>query len=144
MIRKNILILTLVNFFILLHSCECVVKPNCNGDFRFKILDKITGQNLVQGPGAKYSLDSIKILPGRDTIPPAFVYAVENILICSLNGPGDTLYLRLNASDTDTLLLSFEHIRRSLCCQSGSRAVTGVNFNGIQTRQDSLAFILQK
>ena len=128
----------------LLHSCECVVKPNCNGEFNFKIIDKVTRKDLVQGSGAKYTLDSIKVLPTRDTIPPSFVYALQNILVCSLNGPADTLYLELNASDTDTLLLSFRNTKRTLCCPSGGRVVTGVNFNGTQTRQDSLVFILEK
>ena len=90
-IKRNILILTIIKLVTLLHGCECVSKPNCNGDFNFKIIDGITRKDLVQGPDAKYTLDSIKVLPTRDSIPPSFVYALQNFLICSLNGLADTI-----------------------------------------------------
>src|SRR5665647_1620394 len=96
---------------VFLQSCECVVKPPCNGEFRFKVVDRLTNQDLVFGPNARYSVDSIRMVNTNDTIPRSSVFQTQNHLYCLINGPGDTLYLKLNAADTDTLLLSFRNTR---------------------------------
>ena len=143
-IKKIVVFVVIICSVVFVQSCECVVKPPCNGEFSFKVVNRATHQDLVFGPNAVYSVDSIKMLNTNDTIPPSFVTQGFNHLDCYINGTGDTLYLKLNASDIDTLLLSFRNTRHTTCCPSGGRVVTGIRFNNIQTQQDSSVFILEK
>lgn len=132
---------------ILIIGCECVAThPNCNGNFYFVLLDKSTGRDLIQGTDVKYKLDSITAHAGSDsTVYPIHIIPVtENRLGCELNGSSDTLYLKLNDSDTDTLLLSFRNERRTKCCAAGSRIVTDIKYNGKATASENGAFILKK
>ena len=133
-----------IGTLVLMQSCECVVKPPCNGEFSFKVVDKISHEDLVFGPGSRYNPDSIKVLNTNDSIPTSFVQATQNRLYCYINGPGDTLYLKLSATETDTLLLSFRTTKRTTCCPSGGRDITQIRFNNLQTKQDSLAFVFEK
>lgn len=145
--RRYISILVITSLTTLLYSCECVVKPNCNGDFNFILRDKTTKRDLIQGPNAIYSLNTIKIISGTDTTQyssPIEARQDLGILICHINGSSDTLYMKLNTSDIDTLLVSFRHVKRNLCCPSGSRAITGIIFNDVQTNQENGTFILEK
>ncbi len=143
-IKKIVVLLIMFGGVALVQSCECVVKPPCNGEFSFKVVDRVSHKDLVFGADPRYSLDSIKMMNTNDTIPQSFVDHLQNRLSCYITGPGDTLYLKLNATDTDTLLLSFRSVKRNTCCPSGSRAVTGIRFNNIQAPQDSLVFIFAK
>ncbi len=136
----------LVILVTLLNSCECVVKPNCNGGFYFVLQDKVTGKDLIQGPDAKYKLDSVKAHAGSDSsVYQSYVMPVTgNKLECELNGTSDTLYLKLDSTDTDTLLLSFKHQKRTLCCQNGMRVITAIKYNGKPSSESNGVFILQK
>ena len=68
LIVKNIFAICIISGLqLLLNSCECVVKPPCNGTFNFILRDRITKLDLVQGVYAKYSIDSIKMIAGSDT-----------------------------------------------------------------------------
>ena len=142
--KKMLVFIITIGTLGFIQSCECVVKPPCNGEFSFKIVDKFSHQDLVFGSGARYNPDSIKVLDTNDSIPTSFIQASQNKLYCYINGPGDTLYLRLNATDTDTLLLSFRNTKRTTCCPSGGRDITQIKFNNLQTKQDSLAFVFEK
>lgn len=144
-ITKKIFLL-LITFAIvaLAESCECVVKPPCNGAFNFKVIDKVSHKDLVFGAGARYSSDSIKMINTNDTIPQSFVDHSQNRLDCYISGSGDTLYLKLNETDVDTLLLSFRTGRHTLCCPSGQRNVTGIRINNVAAKQDSSVFIFEK
>ena len=143
-VKKIVVLLIIFGGGALVQSCECVVKPPCNGEFSFKVVDRVSHKDLVFGADARYSLDSIKMINTNDTIPQSIVYGFQNRLNCYINGPVDTLYLKLNATDTDTLLLSFRSTRHTTCCPSGGRDVTGIRFNNIQAQQDSLVFIFEK
>jgi hypothetical protein len=149
--RKNVLKISY--FFlliILLQGCECVVKPPCNGTFNFALRDKITKKDLIQGPSAIYALDSLRITEGNNpTQPPSsYPYNINKFSATQLqyfmNGISDTVYLKLNSMDTDTLLLSFTTYKSNLCCPSGSKGVIAIKFNGVKCKIDSGAFIFEK
>src|SRR5664279_222243 len=93
------------------YGCECVVKPPCNGTFYFRLQDKLTGQDLLVGPNARYSLDSLKMIAGSgsdSSLPSPVMKISGDTLMCFINGSSDTLFLTLNTIDKDTLLLSFD------------------------------------
>ena len=143
-IKKIVVTLIIIGFAVFEQSCECVVKPPCNGEFNFKIVDKFSHEDIIFGANARYNPDSIRFVATNDTIQPSYIQRSQNRLYCIISNPGDTLYLRLNATDIDTLLLSYRNTKHTLCCPSGGKDVTGIRFNNVQSKQDSLVFIFEK
>ncbi len=129
-------------------GCECVAKPNCNGDFNFILRDKITKSDLLQGANARYSVDTINHNFIIDSTRGSSNYIQPRndlgIIIWEVFQSSDTLYLKLNSTDTDTLLLSFRNMNGNTCRPTGIRAINGVIYNGEQAKQENGNYILEK
>ena len=90
---------TLINGVFLLviilvsNSCECVVKPNCAGEFYFNLIDKSTGNNLLKGPDAKYTLDAVRAFTSKDSglYHPQIWFNPDSSVQCGLSGSSDTV-----------------------------------------------------
>ena len=108
-------------------SC-CIGNRKCQQDdnsARFRILDKITGNDLVFGPSRIYDKNFISFysLNGTDTIFHSFSAGPnpqpgqDSLLFVQFdNRKKLTVFVRLNNADTDTLGLSYVSVDEAPCC----------------------------
>ena len=111
-----------------LASC-CLGNRKCNQDdhsARFRILSASNGQDLVFGSSAIYNKNSIKFysLNGIDTIfhhygaGPNPNPGQDSLLYVDFDyRKKETVFVALNTSDTDTLIVKYKLIDASPCCQ---------------------------
>lgn len=110
-----------------LASC-CLGNRKCNQDYnasRFRILDKTAGNDLVFGPSKIYDKSFITFysLNGVDTIfhnygaGPNPTPGEDSLLFVNFDYRKiETVFVRLNNTDVDTLVLSYQLVDGSPCC----------------------------
>ncbi|MEO8821828.1 MAG: hypothetical protein ABI267_08755 [Ginsengibacter sp.] len=115
-----LLILTMYSCF----PCGYLKCGGNNFDGQFRIVDKVTGDDLVFGPTSIYDKNKIRFfsLNGRDTISYEYTtikfggLGYDSILYVTFYPPPATpVFMKLNDADTDTLLLSYK-TSSSKCC----------------------------
>ena len=146
--RRHFVFLALV----LLNIQSCWVDP-CNPDcgdsygLFFRIVSKSTGSDLVFGPNKIFDRSQIKVfsVKGRDTIL-TDVRAIygnspsDSTLYFYLQDKTDTVFLRLNAIDIDTINITYG-MANSRCCTFNT--IQAVNYNNsglIQTKDNTVDF----
>lgn len=115
----------------ILTSC-CLGNRKCRQDYNsaaFRILSAANGQDLVFGPSGIYDKNLIKFysLDGTDTIYHHYGAGhnpnpgQDSLLFVSFDyRKKEIVYVSLNASDIDTMTLTYETVDGSPCCQDYS------------------------
>ncbi|MEO7444571.1 MAG: hypothetical protein ABIT96_11430 [Ferruginibacter sp.] len=134
---------------------SCCMGTKCQQDYnsiRFRLLDKITGQDLVFGSAAPYRASQLKLysLEGNDTIfhrVGAGIYPQpggDSILFADFDyRKKSQAYLQLNNNDRDTLLLTYNIVETS-CCESFTRVAVAQFNNATAGNGPNGSFILKK
>ena len=126
-------------------GCDACLGIGCTENFNFRIVRKISGEDLVFSQNPIYKKDSVFLFSEL------YAYLVpmslsDNTKFSSTNGaPVDTLYLRLNSIDIDTLLLNYNLVKIKCCKEYGGYGkITGINFNGIMAKKQGDVFLFEK
>jgi hypothetical protein len=141
----------LIPIIFLLFYCSCDpcigIGGLCADTFQFKIIDKITQQDLVSGPAAKYKPDSIRLFPTTTLAgyQVSIAYYDSTKFQTNLGMPTDTLFLKLNSLDTDTLLISYNYVKVR-CCKSpnGYGKIFSIEFNGVTSVSSNGIYLFMK
>src|SRR5262245_55025494 len=72
----------------------------CADSFSFRVIDKITQQDLVFGKNRVYNADSVYLFTARSSYPGRWSSVDSNKFFSLLTIPLDTFYLYLTAADT--------------------------------------------
>jgi hypothetical protein len=156
-LRKHIVILQLLSCitFLVLSGC-CFGTPKCNQNYfsaRFRIVDALTGQDLAFGSARKYNPNTIKLysINGADTVYQHLgagsnpTPGGDSLLYASFDYQKPALvFLRLNSTDIDTLLLSYGLVDASPCCQDYSVIESILYNNKTMENQSGDVLIIKK
>jgi len=148
---KTLLILSLPA--LLLFSC-CFGSRKCLPDLnsaRFRIISSANGQDMVFGPSKIYNKNLIKFysLDGADTIFHHYGAGSnpnpggDSLLFVDFDyRKKDIVYVALNNSDIDTLVLNYTIVDASPCCQDYSK-VQPASYNNLllQTVYEGITII---
>jgi hypothetical protein len=134
-----------LSFLLMIFIASCLDKPckNSNGECRdayetlFRIISKIDGKDLVYGPTRIYDKSKIKVfsIKGTDTTfanyePYRLVKdGYDSILHFYYSTKVDTLFIKLNNSDIDTINVS-NGISEGRCCTFNSIRFLNYNNSG--------------
>jgi hypothetical protein len=131
-------IVLFISFLFLLYSCStdpCKQSVNCSDEFQslFRITNKTTGADLAFGLARVFDAHAIKIFSTKDGDTSFHNYKPErwkgndSALFLKLSSKIDTVYVQLNQSDVDTMVLSYGQTT-SRCCWA-YKSIISVNFN---------------
>jgi hypothetical protein len=128
-----------------LAGCEAKCwQAKCTDDIVFQLVDKATQQNLVFGPGKKYSKDSMQL-----NKVPDFNLGITGNLLANVNvdnsktSPVSLIfttgkpvagnsYLRLSYNDIDTLTIEYSYEETKCCKGSNMYGKPGsIKYNGL-------------
>jgi hypothetical protein len=124
----HFLCLSLLSFVLLLQAGCCFGNRKCKENkytARFRFIDIHTGQDLAFGPSRQFNPKEIKFysLIGTDTVFHNYAASHNSspggdslLSVVFDNRKPETVFVRLNGTDTDTLQLSFNEIDASPCC----------------------------
>ncbi len=133
----------------ILSSCDpCVDNRLCADVFSFKIIDKISKQDVVFGPAKIYSTDSVYLttkLPGYSGSM-SFYDSSNKRFQSRLYYPSDTFFLRMSFADNDTIIVNYEYIK-SKCCEyslSGYGQIKHMQYNGTMAAKLGENYIFEK
>jgi len=130
------ILLTSILFF---SACDCF--DPCRVDEVFTIVDKSTGKDLLFGVDAIYDTHAITFTNAN--YPQPIPVAVDSPRIYLPTG--DTVYLRLNSVDIDTVVVksSFSG-SKSRCCPNGYSKVDTIRYNGRLATKQGNKYIFEK
>ena len=134
----------LITFF---PGCECL-NTICEEQIQFRIIDKVTKQDLVFGTSPKYKVDSLYFKQHPDTAlssgyySSVFVYLQTSLISNTI--PYDTIYIRLSANDIDTIMITRKNESSSKCCPNGFKRITNIKFNGAYATSEGRNFLFEK
>ena len=118
-VKYFLLLPTVLPIFTAFMGCECV-SPQCQLGAYFTIIDKSTKQDLIFGSNPLYFVDSIFAKTLSDTtflkLTPTSPDENSRFLILPYS---DTIYLKLNSTEIDTILVSYKSSDKSYCCRNG-------------------------
>ncbi len=140
---KNLCLISLPLLFI--HRDPCLSIRTCADAFAFKVVDKLSQQDLVFGSPSLYSPDSVYLLTNLSGYTGKMSRVDNSEFISTLVIPADTFFLRLTSIDTDTLLISYDYVKTK-CCNSlkGYGKIQSIKYNGINTFKEGHTFIFEK
>jgi len=128
-------------------GCECL-NTICEDQIQFRIIDKVTKQDLVFGTSPKYKVDSLYFKQRPDTAlssgyySSVFVYLQTSLISNTI--PYDTIYLRLTVNDIDTIILTRKNEGSSKCCPNGYKRIMNIKFNGTYVTSEGRNFLFEK
>ena len=125
----------------------------CSDPINFKLVNKLTQQDLVSGANPKYHIDSMQL-----NRLPDFNLGIYNINFLSrvygdINGLStstgvssvDTSYLRLTSTDIDTLVISYLHEEKDCCGNFGGYGkIVSIKYNGQVAMKDGINYKFEK
>ncbi len=133
-----------ISFVIILSSC-CFGNRKCpqgNLGSSFRILNTINGEDLLFGPNSIYNKDSIKFfsIKGTDTMFNTYYAGThpsqpDSFFTVGFYNKEQTVYVKLNASDIDTMKLVYETYT-SQCCDDVS-TIKMMSYNNDIIQKDS-------
>jgi hypothetical protein len=139
----------LVFLLFTLTNCDpCLSSRSCADTFAFKIVDKLSKQDLVFGSAPVYRSDSVYLfttLTGY-TGPMSAIDSANKRFNSTLVLPTDTLYLRVSATDIDTIFINYEFVK-SKCCNYSARGygqIQSMKFNGKTAAKEGDTFVFEK
>ena len=144
----KILTFTLTIFIISLFSfatCEdkCFARV-CVEAINFKLIDKLTQQDLVLGANPRFSPDSMQLNKSPDFslgYHPNYLSTVNqtgNNLIASTGiSARDTAFLRLAHNDIDTLIITYAYDQKECCDNFGGYGkIVSIKYNNLLAAKD--------
>ena len=134
--------------FICIESCDPCLGTgySCADPFSFRLIDKITQQDLVFSPTPVYPKDSVYLTTTLQGYTGPQSYTDSNKFNSMLLIPLDTFYLRISATDTDTLLMSY-HFVKEKCCNYSSRGfgkLFSIKYNGVVAPKSGETYLFKK
>ncbi len=117
---------------------------SCADSFSFNVVNKASGQNLVFGSSAVYDSNSVYLVTTRPGYLGKMSYPEIDRFKSALLIPVDTFYLRLSATDTDTLLMEYDFVKDKCCANERYGRISGINYNGITAEKVNGVFIFRK
>jgi hypothetical protein len=118
---------------------------DCAESFSFRIVNKITQQDLVFGRNRVYDPDSVYLFTTRPSYPGRWSSVDSNRFLSLLPLPLDTFFLYLTSADTDTLLIKYDYVKAPCCrIDPGHGKVLLIIYNGIAVRKQGDIFELPK
>lgn len=144
---KNFIKIFFASLPVVIISCDPCYgeRNNCADSFLFRVVDKVTQQDLVFSPAPVYQKDSVFLTTNRPGYSGPMSYRDSTKFMSALAIPVDTFFLRLSASDVDTLLMDYDYVRVK-CCKIGSGygKIKGIKFNGVPAKKAGDTFIFEK
>ena len=140
------IIIIIVSAFVFISCDPCYGDRGvCAETFSFRIVDKVSGVDLVFNQVPIYHKDSVYLLTTLPGYQGAMSFNDNNKFISRLLIPVDTFYLHLNSADTDTLLMNYDFVK-SKCCKTaeGYGKVVGIKYNGMTANKQGDTFIFEK
>ena len=132
-------------FFLNLVSCN-IDRPcknassTCNDSYNsfFRIINKTTGQDLVFGPNTIYDKSKIKIFSTKGVDTTYEIYEpyrlikdnYDSVLSLRLLAKVDTIFIKLNPTDIDTIVVSYG-LSEGRCCTFNSIRYLSYNNIGV-------------
>lgn len=111
---------------------KCIDDGNgCAESFSFNIVHKTNGQNLVFDSSPVYNSDSVYLVTTLPGYYGKMSYAKIDRFESALLMPVDTFYLKLSATDTDTLLMQYDFVKDKCCVNERYGRISSINYNGI-------------
>jgi hypothetical protein len=121
-------------------SCECI-QTMCSDPTPFTLVDKTTQKDLVFGSNPIYFKDSIFARTTTDT----FFRPVGALDSLRLYLPeSDTVYLRVNIGDVDTVIVRYDVLDKTYCCKNGYAVPSSVTYNGRPAVKTNNKFLFGK
>ena len=142
--KTKLFCVVVIAFSFSLAGCDCL-DNQCTFPPKFRLVDKLTGSNLLKGPNAVYHIDSIyAMIPGDSTVIRYYTYDSSYIEQSNYTVTGNTLYLHLNAGETDTLQVNYNHKHSTICCGNGTETASSVTLQGSPIKNENYAFTIKK
>jgi hypothetical protein len=117
---------------------------SCADSFSFNILNKTNGQNLIFGTNAVYNSDSVYLTTTRPGYLGKMSYVEIDRFKSSLLIAVDTFFLKLSATDTDTLLMQYDFVKDQCCVNGQYGRVSAIIYNGFAAEKVDNVFIFRK
>lgn len=140
--RKLLVLISCLVIVGIYSGCECV-NVACYRAAQFAIVDKNTQEDLITGPNPKYFIDSLFQKRPSDTsfFVPVY-YSTYNGADLLFN---DTVLLKLNSTDVDTVVVYYNKAKgdRS-CCGGIYMEPQSVYFNGNICNYHGNIFMFEK
>lgn len=154
MFKSILLSLLIIPLLFIISSCDNCNLTDCDENNRKGLLSLVsanTDQDLVFGPGKVYSIEQLEFysIINGDTVfhqvqhylNPALVN--DSLLLVDLSELPETVFLRLQNTDVDTLQLTY-NASESKCCGSYTRIET-LGFNSdTQSSGANGVFVMNK
>ena len=152
------ILIVVPTIFIFCLFCFAVCEDKCWGrvcaePISFKLLDKLTQQDLVFGTIPRYTIDSMQLNRSPDFTLGYHMNHLSNIntigynylVISTGRATPDTTYLRLAYNDIDTLIITYAYEQKDCCDNFGGYGkITSIKYNGVIATKDSLAYKFEK
>ena len=151
------ILLFIAAVFLIISFCFATCESKCWGlacsdPINFKLIDKVTQQDLVFGASPRYQLDSMQVNRSPDfTIGYTANYLstvkgnYSGLLTSTGKGAIDTSYLRLTFNDIDTLVISYIYDKNDCCNNFGGYGkITSLKYNGVLASKDGENYKFEK
>lgn len=117
----------------------------CAEQFFFKIVNKLTRQDLVFGTSPVYQRDSVYLLTTLTGYPGRMSFYDSTKFMSTLLIPVDTFFLRFSSTDSDTLIMNYDFVKQKCCFNPrGFGRVNGISYNGISAAKTAGVFVFEK
>jgi hypothetical protein len=145
--KSLVRILIVASMPVILISCDpCYFeRGNCADLFYFRVVDKVTQQDLVFTSSPVFQKDSVFLTTNRVGYTGSMSFTDSTRFMSRLSIPVDTFFLRFGANDVDTLLMKYDYVKVK-CCKmaSGYGKIQGIKFNGVLAKKAGDTFIFEK
>lgn len=125
-------------------TCNDCTGRVCTDGFSFRLVDKITKQDLITSGTPVYRADSVYLtthLPGY----PGFMSHFDGTAFSSrLLIPVDTFFLRVSSTDIDTVLIRYNYKNDDCCAPNGFGTPSTIKFNGSVAQKVGNIYIFEK
>ena len=149
--------LVIVSLFLLISGCDTCHKDNClepPDPFKFRVIDRVSREDLVFSILPRYHPDSIRLfyfqdeekidLPIRETTRENGVLSNQTLPYVSAVEIIKDFYLQFNYLDIDTLLIDVREIDFE-CCTAFQYAQSYINGNLLKrSQEDYTVFLIEK
>lgn len=141
---KTTILLLFFSALTFFSGCDCFT--SCIVSPKIKLVDQLSGADLIFGTQPRYKLDSIYWKRTTDTnyFPVNFGMADTARKIIYL--PYESkIYIRWNANDEDTITVNYKSDGiKSRCCPQGTFEANGIKLNNLFCRFENGEYILEK
>lgn len=129
-----------------IYGCDYCIqgKTICTDLFSFRVVDKITHKDLIFTSTPVYNRDSVYLQTTLIGYSGNMAGINNNKYTSSLGIPVDMFYLRLSATDTDTLQMKFDFLNDKCCLIRGFGRITEIKYNGVTAKKEGDVYLFEK